>query len=77
VSIYMMTSPVATRLRGTYASTQPNAGHWAVEVPELVRGTRAGSMVQPPPRIQASPIFIRNRVVDAAKPGSPPRGAPR
>jgi len=46
-------------------------------VPQLVKGTRAGSMFQPATRIQADPTFIRNRVVEVAKPGSPPRGAPR
>jgi hypothetical protein len=77
VSIYMMTAPVALRVRGTSASTQPGAGHWPVRVPQLVTGLRTGSMFQPAAGIQADPTYIRNRVVEVAKPGSPPRGAPR
>ena len=77
MSIYTMTAPVATRPRGTSTSIYPSAGHWPVQVPQLVTGTRAGSMFQPATRIQADPTFIRNRVVEVAKQGSPPRGAPR
>jgi hypothetical protein len=77
VSIYTMTAPVASRVRGTSESTQPSAGNWPVQVPQLVAGPRTGSMFQPAAGIQADPTFIRNRVVEVAKPGSPPRGAPR
>jgi hypothetical protein len=77
VSIAMMTAPVTTRLRATSTSIYPTTGHWPVPVPQLVTGTRAGSMVQPAAGIQADPTFIRNRVVEVAKLGSPPRGAPR
>jgi len=77
VSIYTMTAPVASRTPGTSTSSYPSAAHWPVQVPQLVTGTRAGSMFQPATRIQADPTFIRNRVVEVAKPGSPPRGAPR
>jgi hypothetical protein len=76
VSIYTMTAPVATRLRGTSTSIYPSVGHWPVDVPQLVTGTRAGSMCQPAAGIQADPTFIPNRVVEVAKQGSPPRGAP-
>lgn len=78
MSISTMSTPVAPRLRGTSASIiQPTGGHWPGQVPQLVMGTRTGSMFQYTARIQADPIYIRNRVVEAAKPGSPPRGAPR
>jgi hypothetical protein len=77
VSIITMSTPVASRLRGKSAFTQPVAGHWPGQVPQLVTGTRTGSMFQPAAGIQADPTYIRNRVVVAAKPGSPPRGAPR
>jgi hypothetical protein len=76
VSIYAMTAPVASPARGTSASTQPSGGHWPVQVPQLVTGPRTGSMFQPAGGIQADPTYIRNRVVEVAKPGSPPRGAP-
>ena len=71
-----MTAPVASRLRRTSASTQPSAGHWPVQVLQLGIGARVGSMFQPATGIKSNPIFIRDRVVVAAKPGSPPRGAP-
>lgn len=75
--INTMTVRVASRQWRTSAPMLPSAGHRSAQVPQFGIGTHLGSMCPPAAGIQANPNSIRNRVVDAAKPGSPPRGAPR
>lgn len=75
--IINMTLSAASRRWRTSAPMLPSAGQRHVHVPQLVIGKSAGATSEPGAGIQETALFIRNRVVDAAKPGSPPRGAPR
>jgi hypothetical protein len=77
MSIHTMTIPAASLLQRTSAFMRPGEGQWCIDVPQLDHGRYAGPVFQPTAGITQNRIFIRNRVVNAAKPGSPPRGAPR
>lgn len=77
MTIITMSVPAASRQWRASAPMPPIAGQRHVHVSPVVIGKYAGRTSELGARIQANPLFIRNRVGDAAKPGSPPRGAPR
>ncbi|HEY7049189.1 MAG TPA: hypothetical protein VH373_18360 [Jatrophihabitantaceae bacterium] len=84
MSNYIMTFTATPRPRSESAFTVLGAGtgmgmpadqaRWALQPGSHVEANRN---VGQSTGIQGTPIFISDRVVNAAKPGSPPRGNPR